>query len=42
MTRMVPLDVGHIRTNMVWQTRFDKDQKHAWFREQIRAVNRRL
>ncbi len=40
--RPVPIDVGNIATNMVWQTRNDKDQKHAWLRKQIKAVYQAL
>jgi len=40
--RPVPIDVGSIATNMVWHVRYDRDRKHAWLREQIRAVYRRL
>ena len=40
--RPVPIDVGKISTNMVWQVRNDKDQKHAWLRDQIKAVYQRL
>lgn len=36
--RRVPLDIGKIITNMVWHTRNDKDRKHAWLRQQIKAV----
>lgn len=40
--RPVPLDVGKIATNMVWQMRNERDPKHAWLRDQIKAVYRRL
>ena len=40
--RPVPIDVGKISTNMVWQARNDKDQKHAWLRKQIKAVYQAL
>lgn len=40
--RPVPIDVGSIATNMVWHVRYDRDRKHAWLREQIRAVYRGL
>jgi len=36
--RRVPLDVGKIATNMVWHVRSNKDSKHVWLREQIKAV----
>ena len=36
--RRVPLDVGKIATNMVWHVRSNKDRKHVWLREQIKAV----
>jgi len=38
--RPVPIDVGSITTNMVWHMRDDRDRKHAWLREQIKAVYR--
>ncbi len=40
--RPVPIDVGKISTNMVWQVRNDSDQKHAWLRDQIKSVYQRL
>jgi DNA-binding transcriptional LysR family regulator len=40
--RPVPATVGKIATNMVWQTRSDKDQKHAWLRQQIKEVYKAL
>ncbi len=36
--RRVPIDVGKIATNMVWHARMHKDSKHAWLRQQIKAV----
>ena len=36
--RAVPINVGKISTNMVWHHRNDKDKKHAWLRQQIKAV----
>jgi len=36
--KRVPLDVGKIATNMVWHSRNNKDRKHMWLREQIKAV----
>lgn len=36
--RAVPIDVGGIATTMVWHNRYDRDRKHVWLREQIRAV----
>ncbi len=42
MKRPVPIDVGEIATNMVWQSRNDKDQKHAWLRAQTKAVYQAL
>jgi len=36
--RRVPLDVGKIATNMVWHVRSERDRKHAWLRQQIKAV----
>jgi LysR family transcriptional regulator, mexEF-oprN operon transcriptional activator len=38
--RAVPLDIGKITTNMVWHMRNDRDRKHVWLREQIKAVYR--
>jgi len=40
--RPVPVDVGNIVTNIIWQARSDKDQKHAWLREQVKAVYQAL
>lgn len=40
--RPVPIDVGRIATNMVWHVRYDRDRKHAWLRDQIKALYRRL
>jgi len=40
--RPVPIDVGKIVTNMVWQASNDKDQRHAWLRQQIKAVYKAL
>jgi DNA-binding transcriptional LysR family regulator len=37
-TRPVPIEVGKIATNMVWQARYDKDNKHQWLRRQIKAL----
>lgn len=36
--RRVPLDVGKIATNMIWHVRNDKNKKHIWLRQQIKAV----
>ena len=36
--RRVPVDVGLIATNMVWHARMHNDRKHAWLRQQIKAV----
>ena len=41
-TRRVPLEIGKIATNMVWHMRNDRDRKHAWLRQQIKAVYRDL
>jgi hypothetical protein len=38
VTRRMPLDVGKIATNMIWHGRSGRDRKHAWLREQIKAV----
>jgi DNA-binding transcriptional LysR family regulator len=40
--RPVPVDVGNIATNMVWHVRYDRDRKHAWLRQQIKAIYRGL
>lgn len=40
--RPVPIDVGKISTHMVWQIRDDKDPKHVWLRQQIKAVYKDL
>jgi hypothetical protein len=36
--RRVPVDVSKIVTNMVWHVRTDKNRKHMWLRQQIKAV----
>lgn len=41
-TRAVPIDVGKVATNMVWQARHDRDKKHQWLREEIKAIYRHL
>ena len=41
-TRRVPLEIGKIATNMVWHMRNDRDRRHAWLRQQIKAVYRDL
>lgn len=38
--RPVPIDIGSITTNMVWHMRDERDRKHAWLRQQIKAVYR--
>lgn len=38
--RPLPIDVGPIATNMVWHVRYDRDRKHAWLRQQIKALYR--
>jgi hypothetical protein len=40
--RPVPADVGQIVTEMVWNARFDRDEKQRWLRKQIKAVYRGL
>lgn len=40
--RPVPLDVGTIATDMIWHLRYDRDRKHAWLRQQIKAIYRGL
>lgn len=42
MKRPVPIEVGKIATDMVWQARNDKDQKHVWLRQQTKAVYQAL
>lgn len=41
-TRPVPLKIGKVATRMVWQTRNDRDRKHLWLRDQIKAMYRAL
>lgn len=41
-TRPVPVDVGGLAIRMVWHARHDRDQAHAWLRDQIRAVYREV
>ncbi len=38
--RPVPIDVGGIATTMTWHARYDRDRKHAWLRQQIKAIYR--
>ncbi len=38
--RSAPIDVGKIATKMVWRLRDEKDKKHLWLREQIKAIYR--
>lgn len=38
--RRVPLAVGKIATNMAWHARSERDRKHVWLRQQIKAVYR--
>jgi hypothetical protein len=40
--RPLPIDVGAVATDMVWHVRYERDRKHAWLREQIRAIYRKL
>jgi DNA-binding transcriptional LysR family regulator len=40
--RPVPVDVGSIATNMVWHVRYDRDRKHGWLRQQIKAIYKGL
>ncbi len=42
VTKPVPIEIGKIATNMVWHVRNDRDPKHTWFRQQIKAVYRSL
>lgn len=39
-TRPVPLEIGKVATRMVWQSRNDRDPRHVWLRDQIKAVSR--
>ena len=41
-TRPVPLGIGKVATSMVWQARNDRDRKHVWLRDQIKAVYQAL
>jgi DNA-binding transcriptional LysR family regulator len=38
--RPVPLEIGKIATQMVWPLRYDRDPRHVWLRQQIKAVYR--
>ena len=38
--RPVPLDVGKIVTQMMWPLRYERDPRHLWLRQQIKAVYR--
>lgn len=38
--RPVPVDIGSIATSMVWHVRYDRDRRHAWLRQQIKAIYR--
>lgn len=38
--RPVPIDVGSIATNMVWQARNDRDKRQVWLRQQIKSIYR--
>jgi DNA-binding transcriptional LysR family regulator len=40
--RPVPVDVGSIATDMVWHVRYDRDRKHAWLRQQVKAIYKGL
>lgn len=40
--RPVPINVGKIVTQMVWNARVDRDEKHCWLRQQIKSVYRDL
>jgi len=40
--RPLPLNVGTISTSMVWHMRNDRDGRHGWLRDQIKAVYRTL
>jgi len=41
-TRPIPIDVGRVSTNMLWQARHDRDKKHQWLRDEIKAIYRGL
>lgn len=36
--RPLPEDVGKIATYMIWQARNDRDQRHAWMRQQVKET----
>jgi DNA-binding transcriptional LysR family regulator len=38
--RPVPIDIGSIATNMIWHARYDRDRRHVWLRQQIKAIYR--
>lgn len=40
--RAIPMEFGTVATHMVWQLRNDRNSAHAWLREQVRSVYRRL
>lgn len=39
-TRSVPMEVGTIVTALAWHVRNDRDKRHEWLRQQIKAVCR--
>ena len=39
-TRPVPLDIGKIATHLAWHVRYERDRKHIWLRQQIKALGR--
>jgi len=40
--RAIPIEFGTVATHMVWQVRNERNSAHAWLREQVKAVYRRL
>lgn len=36
--RPLPIDVGKISTNLLWQSSKDKDPRHIWQRNQVKAI----
>jgi DNA-binding transcriptional LysR family regulator len=37
--RPVPIDVGGLAMKMVWHIRHDRDQRHAWLRQEIKSLD---
>lgn len=40
--RPVPVDVGRVATHMAWHVRNNRDKKHVWLRQQVKAVYRQF